>query len=137
MRNSLKILFLLTDIGFIVYWIVTVFGLIPKEYVYQDYQNELLVIWNWSFFPLDILISITGLISLYLSREKDSRWMPFALISLTLTFTSGLQAIVFWTIKQDFDLMWWIPNLYLLLYPLYFIPLLLKLHRGTPKEVSL
>lgn len=136
MRNSLKILFLLTDIGFIVYWIVTIFELIPKAYLYQDYQNELLVIWNWSFFPLDILISITGLISLYLYRGKDLRWISFALISLTLTFTSGLQAIIFWIIKQDFDLMWWIPNLYLLLYPLYFIPSILKLNRGVHREMS-
>ncbi|MGE7941822.1 DUF5360 family protein [Lysinibacillus xylanilyticus] len=49
----------------------------------------------------------------------------FALLSLALTFCSGLQAIAFWTIKLDFDFMWWIPNLFLLLYPLYFIPKLI------------
>lgn len=126
MSKSLKFLFLITDIGFIFYWFVTLFELIPKEYLYQDYQNELLVIWNWSFFPLDILISATGLISIYLNKEKNLKWKSFALISLTLTFCSGLQAIVFWMIKFDFDLMWWIPNLFLLVYPLYFIPILLN-----------
>lgn len=134
MSKPLKTVFLLTDFGFIVYWMVTILEIIPKEYLYQDYQNELLVIWNWSFFPLDILISITGLISLYLHREKNLNWITFALISLTLTFASGLQAIVFWIIKHDFDPLWWIPNLYLLLYPLYFIPLLLKLNRDIPQQ---
>ncbi|WP_010096557.1 DUF5360 family protein [Ornithinibacillus scapharcae] len=129
MSKSLRVLFLLTDIGFIIYWVVTFFELIPKEYLYQDYQNELLVIWNWSFFPLDILISVTGIASIYLHRQKNAKWESFALLSLTLTFCSGLQAIVFWIIKLDFDLMWWIPNLYLLLYPLFYIPSLLKPNR--------
>jgi hypothetical protein len=137
MSRSLKTLFLLTDIGFIFYWVVTLLELIPKEYLYQDYQNELLVIWNWSFFPLDIMISITGFISLYLHREKNLNWKSFALISLTLTFCSGLQAIVFWIIKLDFDPMWWIPNLYLLLYPLYFIPSLLNVNRDKSHKMTL
>ncbi|MXQ52577.1 hypothetical protein GSM42_02185 [Shimazuella sp. KC615] len=29
-------------------------------------------------------------------------------------------------IKLEFDLLWWIPNLYLLLYPLFFIPSIIK-----------
>lgn len=126
MSRALKSLFLITDIGFILYWTVTYFQLIPKEYLYQDYQNRLLVIWNWSFFPLDLLISITGLLSIYLHRNNDELWKKVALISLVLTFCSGLQAIVFWIIKLDFDPVWWIPNLYLLLYPLFFIPDLMR-----------
>jgi len=124
--NKLMIFFLITDIGFILYWGITILGLIPQEYLYQDYTNQLLVTWNWSFFPLDILISITGFISLHLLRKKNDRWKLAALISLILTFCSGLQAIAFWTIKLDFDISWWIPNLYLLIYPLFFIPSLLK-----------
>lgn len=122
MSKSLRILLLVTDFFFILYWLVTLFHLIPEEYLYQDYQNELLVIWNWSFFPLDLLISVTGFICLYLFKINNEKWRAFALVSLTLTSCSGLQAIAFWTIKLDFDLMWWIPNLFLLLYPLYFIP---------------
>lgn len=132
MSKKLRVLFLFTDIGFMVYWIVTIFALIPQAYLYQDYSNELLVIWNWSFFPLDIFISITGIYSLYLHKRNDLRWSQLALISLTLTFCSGLQAIAFWIIKADYDLMWWIPNLYLLIYPLFFIPKLIK----TPTNTS-
>ncbi|MGE7909422.1 DUF5360 family protein [Lysinibacillus xylanilyticus] len=60
MSKTLRLLFLVTDFFFIHYWLVTFFRLIPEEYLYQDYQNELLVIWNWSFFPLDILTSFSG-----------------------------------------------------------------------------
>ncbi|VTR47643.1 Uncharacterised protein [Actinobacillus pleuropneumoniae] len=126
MSKTLKGLFLVTDIGFIIYWVITAVAFIPKEYLYQDYTNELLVVWNWSFFPLDIFISVTGMYSLYLHKRRNAKWKNLALISLTLTFCSGLQAIVFWIIKSDFDLMWWVPNLYLLLYPLFFIPKLLE-----------
>lgn len=126
MSKTLKALFLVTDIGFIIYWVITAVAFIPKEYLFQDYTNELLVVWNWSFFPLDIFISVTGMYSLYLHKRRNAKWKNLALISLTLTFCSGLQAIVFWIIKSDFDLMWWVPNLYLLLYPLFFIPKLLE-----------
>lgn len=109
------------DIGFIVYWLVTLLGVIPNEYLFNDYLNPILVAWNWSFLPLDLLISATGLWSLYLWRQNDSRWRPFALISLVLTSCSGLQAVAFWTIRGDFDVWWWLPNVILLFYPLFFI----------------
>lgn len=44
-----------------------------------------------------------------------------ALVSLVLTFSSGLMAIAFWSILRDLDLSWWLPNLYLMLYPIYYI----------------
>ena len=74
LSKSLKGLFLFTDIGFILYWVFTALALIPKEYLYQDYTNELLVAWNWSFFPLDILISITGMYSIYLHKQMNIKW---------------------------------------------------------------
>jgi hypothetical protein len=40
--------------------------------------------------------------------------------------TSGLNAIAFWVIRGDFDPTWWIPNLYLLIYPFFFLPQLLR-----------
>jgi len=80
------------------------------------------------------LFSATGFISLYHFKVKNEKWRAFALLSLALTFCSGLQAIAFWIIKLDFDLMWWIPNLFLLLYPLYFIP---KLITFKYKDVTL
>jgi len=124
--KSLKFFFLITDIGFIIYWLITLLSLIPVEYLYQDYTNELLVAWNWSFFPLDLCVSFTGILSIYLCKKQILAWRKVALISLTLTFCSGLQAISFWIIKRDFDLSWWIPNLFLLIYPLFFINKFIK-----------
>ncbi|KOP81862.1 YvaD family protein [Cytobacillus solani] len=124
--KTLKILFLITDIGFIIYWLVTFLELIPNEYLFNDYNNPILVAWNWSFFPLDILVSITGLTSLYLYKKGNNNWSKMALISLVLTFCAGLQAISFWAFSSDFDITWWIPNLFLLIYPLFFIPNLLR-----------
>jgi hypothetical protein len=123
--RALRYLFLFVDIGFIVYWLVTALHLIPAEYAYNDYTNPILVNWNWSFFPLDILVSATGLYSVWLSGRNDARWRSFALISLVLTSTSGLQAISYWVLAGEFDPTWWIPNLILLLYPMFFIPKLI------------
>ncbi|MBP3039975.1 DUF5360 family protein [Bacillaceae bacterium Marseille-Q3522] len=108
---------------------MTYFHLIPPQYAYKDYSNGLLVVWNWSFFPLDHFISITGFSSLYFYKRSNEIWRPLSLISLVLTSCSGLQAISFWIIKQDFELMWWIPNLFLLIYPLFFIPKLVHKSR--------
>jgi hypothetical protein len=124
--GRLKGFFLVTDIGFIVYWLITLFKLIPPEYLFNNYNDPILVAWNWSFLPLDLLISATGLTSLWLHRRGDERWRGLAIISLVLTVCSGLQAIVFWVLRADFDLTWWLPNLYLLLYPLFFLPGLLQ-----------
>lgn len=110
---------LLTDLGFLAYWSLTALGAIPPEYAYRDSQNPLLVAWNWSFLPLDLLASATGLLALYLSRQQDVRLL--LVMSLTLTHVAGLNALAFWAITRDFSLMWWLPNLYLLLFPLFFL----------------
>ncbi len=123
--KKLKPFFLITDIGFILYWVITGLHCIPNEYLFKDYKNPILVAWNFSFLPLDLLISFTGLTSLFLYSRGKKIWIKMALISLVLTFCSGLQAIAFWTLRLDFDLNWWLPNLYLLIYPLFFIPSLL------------
>lgn len=120
--KTLRPFFLVVDIGFILYWIITYSGVIPGEYLFPDYHNALLVTWNWSFFPLDIFISATGLGSIYLFKRRRPAWRGIALISLVLTFCSGLQAIAFWSIQGWFDVSWWLPNLFLLIYPLFFIP---------------
>lgn len=117
----LKKFFLITDIGFIVYWFITLFHLIPQDLLFKEYTNPILVSWNWSFLPLDLLVSITGLLSLYLYYRGNELWKRISLISLILTFCSGLQAISFWAIRLDFDLIWWIFNGYLMIYPIFFI----------------
>jgi hypothetical protein len=95
--------------------------MLPQEYLFKDYSNPIAVAWNWSFLPLDLCISCTGLFSLFLFKTNNIQWKNFAFISLILTFCSGLQAIAFWVIRLDFDVAWWIPNLFLLIYPLFFL----------------
>lgn len=59
--KSLRIFFLITDFGFILYWVITLLGIIPPTYLFKDYHNPILSAWNWSFLPLDLFVSITGL----------------------------------------------------------------------------
>ncbi|KKI92537.1 membrane protein [Bacillus sp. SA1-12] len=132
----LKPFFLVTDIGFILYWIATFFNIIPKSWAFKDYNHSIIIAWNWSFFPLDILISITGLSSLYLYKKGKELWKTFALISLVLTFCSGLQAIAFWIYSKDFDFTWWAMNLYLLIYPLFFLRMFMKEDKRNVNESS-
>lgn len=120
--KTLSYFFLVIDFGFILYWLITALHLIPAEYLYNDYTNPILVDWNWSFFPLDILVSASGLYGVFLYRRKEMRWRNFAFLSLVLTSVSGLQAIAFWVLRSDYDPTWWIPNLLLLVYPWFFIP---------------
>ncbi|QBD74688.1 hypothetical protein EPA93_01250 [Ktedonosporobacter rubrisoli] len=120
--RALKTFFLVTDLGFIAYWIITALHLIPGEFLFHDYHNSLAVAWNWSFLPLDLAISATGLTSVICYQCRIHHWRSLALVSLVLTFCSGLQALAFWSIRGDFDLVWWLPNAFLLLYPLFFIP---------------
>lgn len=67
--NTLKPFFLAVDLGFIAYWGITALHLIPGEYLFKDYDNPILMAWNWSFLPLDLFISATGLSSLYCFRR--------------------------------------------------------------------
>jgi hypothetical protein len=117
----LKSFFVITDLGMIFYWSITYLKLIPEELLFKDYTNLILMSWNWSFLPLDLLIPLTGLSSLFYLNKNFRLFEKLALLSLVLSSISGLQAISFWTIQKDFDINWWIPNLYLLLYPLYFV----------------
>lgn len=121
----LKSFLLFTDLGFLVYWTVIALHLIPSSYLFHDYLNPLAVAWNWSFLPLDLAISGTGLCSVFLYQRNHPSWHSLALISLILTFCSGLQALAFWSIRGDFDLAWWLPNAFLLVYPLWFLPQLI------------
>lgn len=124
--KTLKIFFFLVDIGFICYWIFAIFNLLPQAYLFKDYENPIMNAWNFSFLPLDLIISATGLGSIFLHSRGKPQWQALALISLTLTFCSGLQAITFWVLRNDFDMNWWLPNLFLMIYPLFFISNMLK-----------
>ena len=111
---------LVTDVGFVLYWVVTALQLIPPSWAFRGYDQPVLVAWNWSFLPLDLCISATGITALLLHRRSRPTWLPWTLVSLVLTFCSGLQALSFWAFASDFAWAWWAPNGFLLLYPLPF-----------------
>lgn len=126
----LRSLFLLTDIGFIVYWSVTAIAAVgwlslPPEWLFQDYQDPNIVAWNWSFMPLDILASLTGLYAVAMASGARA-WQKAALISMTLTFFAGFMAICFWILQGSFDVSWWAANLFLMLWPLLLARQVLK-----------
>jgi hypothetical protein len=100
-------------------------GVIPDELLFKDYDNPILSAWNWSFLPLDLAISATGLTALRRAK-RGLGWRNLALVSFVLTSCSGLMAVSFWTLRADFDPAWWLPNLFLLLYPLWFLPGLVR-----------
>ena len=125
-------LMLVTDIGLLVYWGITAAMAlhllnIPSEWLFKNYHDPIVIAWNWSFFPLDILFSITGLTALRMETAGDPNWKMMATVSLTLTVCAGLMAIAYWMFLQDFDPSWWIPNLFLMIWPL---PYLYQLLRG-------
>ncbi|MCX4821971.1 YvaD family protein [Streptomyces sp. NBC_01142] len=129
-----KAAMLATDVTFLLYWTASLLVLIPPAYAYKDYDDPVMSDWNYSFLPLDVAASATGLAALVLVRGRCTRrlarhrplWRPLMLISLTLTSTAGLQAVVFWALRGDWSPTWWIPNLFLLLFPLPSIALLLR-----------
>jgi hypothetical protein len=110
---------LITDIGFLVYWFVTARGVFPSAWLFKDYQNPILVSWNWSFAPIDLLASFLGLVALAMAKQEVYTWRYYALISVTLTFCAGFMALTFWSLQLDFDLWWGLPNLYLAGWPLF------------------
>ncbi len=123
--SFLRPLFLVVDLGFIAYWAITLAGVIPDALLFKDYDNPILSAWNWSFLPLDLAISATGLTALRRAKVGLD-WRNLALVSLVLTSCSGLMAVSFWTLRADFDPAWWLPNLFLLLYPMWFLPGLVR-----------
>jgi hypothetical protein len=112
---------LTTDVGFVLYWTITALHVLPAQALFKDYQDPLMQAWNWSFLSLDLLVSATGLGAFALVRAKREGAAFLAVVSLTATMASGLCAITFWTLRRDFDPVWWAPNLFLAIYPLFFM----------------
>jgi hypothetical protein len=130
MPRGLPTALAVTDALMLLYWAVTALaaaGLValPPDALYKGYHEPLLVAWNWSFMPLDVAFSLTGLAAVRVARAGRD-WRGLAIVSLTLTMCAGGMAIGFWALTGDFDPAWWIPNLVLLLGPLVWLPRLLK-----------
>lgn len=121
------------DIGFLVYWLVVATGIVPPESMFAEYADPRVAAWNWSFLPLDLAASFTGLAAVRAVRRSAPTASARLATSLTLTATAGGMAVAFWAQRGQFDLTWWIPNLALLLFPL---PMLVQLGQGRGRRRS-
>ena len=126
--NFLRSNLLITDIGFLAYWLAAAIGMFPPEWLYSNHEDPIMVAWNWSFAPIDLTASALGLYSLALSRLGKPAWRTYCVISASLTFCAGLMAVSFWAIQRDFNFGWWLPNLYLVLRPVIAVRQLAREH---------
>ena len=122
MTRTLKALMLATHVGLFACWLLTaLFAIgavsVPGEWLFSDYRDPIVISWNWSFLPLDFVLSVAGIVSISLHVLGDARWLRFAFVSLSMTSCAGLMAISFWIIRGDFDVVWWAINLFLMLWP--------------------
>lgn len=130
MSRNLILSIILTDIAYILYWIISaamLFGIInvPEAYLYPGYHDPHLVAWNWSFLPLDLAAMAFGAWAIMASREKRE-WRTLAAVSLALWSTAGGMAIAYWTLMGEFDPSWFLPNLLVFVWPLFFLPSLVR-----------
>jgi hypothetical protein len=130
-RRGLKLALSITDIAFLLYWAVAgldTAGLIhlPTDWLYPNAHDPRVVAWNWSFFPLDIAFSITGLWAVRASSRGQAIWRPMALISLILTMVAGGMACGYWLLIGEIDPTWFGMNLLLLVWPVLFLPRLIR-----------
>ncbi len=131
---GLRPLLFVTDIGLLTYWSVSalvLFGLIniPGEWLFSDYYDPMIFAWNWSFMPLDVVLSVMGLASARLLARDNELGRGLLIGSMALTFCAGLMAISFWAIRLDFDLSWWAANLFLVIWPLVYFPRVIRMPR--------
>ena len=126
MSKSLQLALSVTDILFLAYWTVSALHLaglvpIPADWLYADADDARVVAWNWSFFPLDLAFSLTGLAAIRYARKSNPLWKPLALVSLVLTMVAGGMAVGYWALLGEFDPFWFLPNLALLIWPMFFL----------------
>ncbi|WP_282151390.1 DUF5360 family protein [Ruegeria atlantica] len=119
----MKVLLTVTEAGMLLYWALALaavagWQLVPPEQMYSDYENPLIVAWNWSFFPLDVGFAVLGLLGRFWLRDPVLKQLV-AVIALSLMFCAGLMALSFWTIRLWFDPIWWGLNLWLVILPVF------------------
>jgi hypothetical protein len=127
--RGLKRTMFFTDLGFFSYWVLVSIGVISVG------KEGTLLDWNWSFFGLDMLAIFIGLGSLIAARRGSPLATQLIVISLTLTSAAGLMAVSFYLIRFEFDPAWWIPNLWLLLFPIVGLVSLLRPRKSPIKPV--
>ncbi len=126
MPRRLAFALVLTDIAFLLYWgssLLILSGLIhvPRDWMYEGFDQPRVMAWNWSFLPVDLAFSATGLYAVRAARRGDDTWRPVALLSLTLTTVAGAMAIGYWALLGQFEPSWFLPNLLLFVWPMPFI----------------
>lgn len=126
MSKNLQLALSVTDILFLIYWSASALHLagvlpIPADWLYANADDARVVAWNWSFLPLDLAFSFTGLAAIRYARQGHTLWRPLALISLVLTMVAGGMAVGYWTLLKEFDPFWYLSNLALLVWPLFFL----------------
>ncbi len=127
MPRRLAVALTMTDVAFLAYWAVSglaAFGMVhvPASLMYADYDNPRVVAWNWSFLPLDLAFSVSGLGAVLAARRGLPIWRPLALISLIVTIAAGLMAVSYWTLLREFDPSWFLANAALIVWPLAYLP---------------
>ena len=127
MRPALRLSLLVTDVAFLVYWSLSALvqtGLVhaPRALMYAHFDDPRVVAWNWSFLPVDLAFSATGLAAVAASRRGDPLWRPLALLSLAFTMVAGGMAVGYWALLGEFEPSWFLPNLALVVWPLAFLP---------------
>ena len=131
MPSLLTFALTITDLAFLFYWTLAALHAldvvqIPQEWLYANADDPRVVAWNWSFFPLDVAFSLTGLAAVRCARRGAGVWRPLALISLILTMVAGGMAVSYWALLAEFDLFWIGANALLLLWPIPFLGGLVK-----------
>lgn len=121
----------ITDVAFLLYWTLAALSAaafihIPEAWLYANAGDPRVIAWNWSFLPLDIAFSLTGLAAVRYARRGDAAWRPLALISLILTMVAGGMAVGYWALLREFDLFWIGANALLLIWPTPFLGGLVK-----------
>lgn len=130
MSRPLRLLLLLTDVAFLIYWVVA--GLhearlliLPDDWLYPNANDPRVKAWNWSFFPLDLAFSATGLAAVA-AMQRGRPWRHLAIVSLVLTMVAGGMAVSYWTLTGEIEWSWYGANLALLIWPLFFLPGLMR-----------
>ncbi len=108
-----------TEVLMVVYWILATalvleWVTIDPALMYSDYENPLVVAWNWSFFPIDIAFATIGLFATFGHVDRQRKF-KLETTAATLMVCAGLMAISFWVITGDFNAVWWGVNIWLIL----------------------
>jgi Family of unknown function (DUF5360) len=127
MSNSLRLFLRVTDSLMLAYWMLNVAAcfklvILPSDLMYEGYGTHHVDAWNWSFAPMDAVFALLGLWSIRLNSNNDPRWRLVCAISLTLTICAGGMAISYWAFAGEFNILWWLPNLLLIILPFIWLP---------------